>query len=231
MDGIASWLGQLQWDKMLDLLITALAAVLCITFHETCHGLAALALGDPTAKKMGRLSLNPLKHVDLAGLVMLLVAKVGWAKPVPVDPRRFKDPKAGMAVVAIAGPLSNVLLSAVAAVGYTVSMFYAIYWEVFLLELLADFFYYVFYISAGLAVFNLLPIPPLDGSKVVLTFLSKEWYWKLMRYERYGMFLLMALLLTGMLDVPLNYLRGGLVEFLMPISEGVLSLLNALHIR
>ena len=231
MDGIAAWFAQLRWDVPLEMLIVAAAAVLCITFHETCHGLAALALGDPTAKKMGRLSLNPLKHVDLAGLVMRLVAKVGWAKPVPVDPRRFKDPKAGMAVVAIAGPLSNVLLSAVAAVGYTVSMFYAIYWEVFLLELLADFFYYVFYISAGLAVFNLLPIPPLDGSKVVFTFLSKEWYWKLMRYERYGMFLLMALLLTGMLDVPLNYLRGGLVEFLMPISEGVLSLLNALHIR
>ena len=231
MDGIAAWFAQLRWDVPLEMLIVAAAAVLCITFHETCHGLAALALGDPTAKRMGRLSLNPLKHVDLAGLVMLLVAKVGWAKPVPVDPRRFKDPKVGMAVVAIAGPLSNVLLSAVAAFGYTVSMFYAIYLEVAPLELLADFCYYIFYISAGLAVFNLLPIPPLDGSKVIFSFLSKEWYWKLMRYERYGMFLLMALLLTGALDVPLNYLRGGLVEFLMPISEGTLDFLNALHIR
>ncbi len=231
MDGIAAWASQLQWGRVLDLLITAAAAVLCITFHETCHGLTALALGDSTAKRMGRLSLNPMKHVDLMGLLLLMVAKVGWAKPVPVDARRFKDPRVGMAVVSIAGPLSNVLLSAVAAAGYTVSMFYAIYRDIAALELLADFFYYVFYISAGLAVFNLLPIPPLDGSKVVFSFLPKDWYWRLMRYERYGMFLLMALLLTGTLDVPLNYLREGLTGFLMPVSEWTLELLNALHFR
>ena len=231
MDAVAAWFSQLRWDLLLDMLIVAAAAVLCITFHETCHGLAALALGDPTAKRMGRLSLNPLKHVDPVGLVLLMVAKVGWAKPVPVDARRFKDPRVGMAVVSIAGPLSNVLLSALAAAGYTASMFYAIYLEAAALELLADFFYYVFYISAGLAVFNLLPLPPLDGSKVVFSFLPKPWCWKLMRYERYGMFLLMALLLTGTLDVPLNFLRGGLTELLMPISEGTLALLNALHVR
>ena len=231
MDGIAAWLAQLRWDSMLELLITALAAVLCITFHETCHGLAALALGDPTAKRMGRLSLNPLKHVDLGGLLMLMIAKVGWAKPVPVDARYFKNPRAGMAIVSIAGPLSNVLLSAVAAAGYTASMFYAIYLEQGWLEVPASFFYYVFYISAGLAVFNLLPIPPLDGSKVVFSFLPKKYYWKLMRYERYGMLALMALLLTGMLDIPLNFLREGLTGALVPISEWTLELLTALHIR
>ena len=231
MDGIGAWLAQLQWDRALDLLITASAAVLCITFHETCHGLAALALGDPTAKRMGRLSLNPLKHIDLMGLLMLMVAKVGWAKPVPVDARRFKEPRIGMAIVSIAGPLSNVLLSALAAAGYTACMFYSIYLEQGWLEVLASFFYYVFFISAGLAVFNLLPIPPLDGSKVVFSFLPKKWYWKLMRYERYGMFLLMGLLLTGMLDIPLNFLREGLIGLLVPISEWTLELLTALHIR
>ena len=162
MDGIVSWLAQLQWGKALELLITASAAVLCITFHETCHGLAALALGDPTARNRGRLSLNPLKHVDLAGLLMLMIAKVGWAKPVPVDARRFRNPRMGMAIVAIAGPLSNVFLSAIAAAGYTASMFYAIYLEQEWFQWLGDFFYYVFFISAGLAVFNLLPVPPLD---------------------------------------------------------------------
>ena len=231
MDGIASWLSQLQWDKALELLVTASAAILCITFHETCHGLAALALGDPTAKNRGRLSLNPLKHVDLAGLLMLMIAKVGWAKPVPVDARRFKNPRVGMAIVAIAGPLSNVLLSAIAAAGYTMSMFYAIYLEQAWLAWLGDFFYYVFFISAGLAVFNLLPVPPLDGSKVVFSFLPKELYWKLMRYERYGMFLLMGLLLTGMLDVPLNFLREGLTGLLVPICDWTYDLLFALHIR
>ena len=231
MGGIASWLSQLQWDKALELLVTTSAAILCITFHETCHGLAALALGDPTAKNRGRLSLNPLKHVDLAGLLMLMIAKVGWAKPVPVDARRFRNPRVGMAIVAIAGPLSNVLLSAVAAAGYTMSMFYAIYLEREWLQWLGEFFYYVFFISAGLAVFNLLPVPPLDGSKVVFSFLPKELYWKLMRYERYGMFLLMGLLLTGMLDVPLNFLREGLTGLLVPICDWTYDLLFALHIR
>ena len=230
MDGIAGWFAQLQWESALELLITAAAAVLCITVHETCHGLAAWALGDSTAKRMGRLSLNPMKHLDPFGLLMLMVAKVGWAKPVPVDACHFKNPQAGMAVVSIAGPLSNVLLSAVAAALYSVSMFYAIYFELVWLEYVASFFYYVFYISAGLAVFNLLPVPPLDGSKVLFSVLPKKLYWKLMRYERYGMFLLMALLLTGLLDVPLNFLREGLIGLLVPISEWTVALLYALHI-
>ena len=229
MDGIVDWLVQLEWGRLLGLLITAAAALLCITFHETCHGLAAYALGDPTAKRMGRLSLNPLRHLDPMGLLMMLIVKVGWAKPVPVDSRYFKNPRVGMAVVSIAGPLSNVLLSALAAVGYTVTMFYAIYLEFGFLEVVREFFYCVFFISAGLAVFNLLPIPPLDGSKVVFSLLPKELYWKLMRYERYGMFLLMGLLLTGLLDVPLNFLREGLLSLLAPVSEWTFELLSALH--
>lgn len=229
MDGIVDWLVQLEWGRLLGLLITAAAALLCITFHETCHGLAAYALGDPTARRMGRLSLNPLRHLDPMGLLMMLIVKVGWAKPVPVDSRYFKNPRVGMAVVSIAGPLSNVLLSALAAVGYTVTMFYAIYLEFGFLEVVGEFFYCVFFISAGLAVFNLLPIPPLDGSKVVFSLLPKELYWKLMRYERYGMFLLMGLLLTGLLDVPLNFLREGLLSLLAPVSEWTFELLSALH--
>lgn len=229
MDGFTAWLAQLEWGSVLDLLITAAAAVLCITFHETCHGLAALAMGDPTAKRMGRLSLNPLKHVDPVGLVMLVVARFGWAKPVPIDPRHFRDPKAGMAVTALAGPAGNVLLSALAAAGYTVSAFYALWLEQPALELLADFFYLTFYLSAGLAVFNLLPIPPLDGSKVLFSVLPEHLYWRLMRYERYGMLALMALLLTGVLDTPLNFLRDGIVRLLAPISAWTVELLYAIH--
>lgn len=230
MDGLAAWAAQLQWGRLTELLVTAAAAVLCICFHETCHGLAALWLGDPTAKRMGRLSLNPMKHIDPMGLVMLVVAKFGWAKPVPIDVRYFKNPRAGMAITALAGPLSNVFLSAVAAAGYTASMFYAIYFELTFLETLAEFFFVVFYLSAGLAVFNLLPVPPLDGSKVLAVLLPEAWYWKLMRYERYGMYALMALLLTGALDRPLDFLRNGLIDGLVPISEWTLELLLALHI-
>lgn len=231
MDGFSTWLAQLRWDGLLDTLIVASAAVLCITIHETCHGLAALFLGDPTARRMGRLSLNPLKHVDIFGLVMMVVARFGWAKPVPINPRYFKNPKAGMAVTALAGPVSNIFLSALAAFGYTVSAFYALMLDQIALQYAADFFYYVFYLSAGLAVFNILPIPPLDGSKVLFSILPEECYWKLMRYERYGMFLLMGLLLTGILDIPMNFLRDGLIRFLAPISEWTLEMLTALHIR
>ncbi|MBQ4549699.1 MAG: site-2 protease family protein [Oscillospiraceae bacterium] len=229
MDGLAAWVSQLQFGRLTELLVTAAAAVLCICLHETCHGLAALAMGDPTAKRMGRLSLNPLKHIDLMGLVMLVVAKFGWAKPVPIEPRYFRHPKLGMAITALAGPLSNVFLSALAAAGYTVSMFYAIEFELAFLETMAEFFYIVFYLSAGLVVFNLLPVPPLDGSKVLFSLLPEKAYWVLLRYERYGMLAMMVLLLTGVLDIPLNILRNGLTGFLAPISQWTLELLLAVH--
>lgn len=229
MDGLAAWVSQLQFGRLTELLVTAAAAVLCICFHETCHGLAALILGDPTAKRMGRLSLNPLKHIDLMGLVMLVVAKFGWAKPVPIDTRYFRNPRAGMAITALAGPLSNIFLSAAAAAGYTVSMFYAIEYELVFLETVAEFFYIVFYLSAGLAVFNLLPVPPLDGSKVLFALLPEKAWLKLMQYERYGMLAMMVLLLTGVLDTPLNILRDGLTGFLAPISGWTLELLMAIH--
>lgn len=229
MDGLAAWVSQLQFGRLTELLVTAAAAVLCICFHETCHGLAALMLGDPTAKRMGRLSLNPLKHIDPVGLVMLVVAKFGWAKPVPIDTRYFRNPRAGMAITALAGPLSNIFLSAAAAAGYTVSMFYAIEYELVFLETFAEFFYIVFYLSAGLAVFNLLPVPPLDGSKVLFALLPEKAWLKLMQYERYGMLAMMVLLLTGVLDTPLNILRDGLTGFLAPISGWTLELLLTLH--
>ena len=211
-------------------IVSALAVLVILSIHEFSHGFVAYKLGDPTAKYQGRLSLNPMKHLDPWGALCMVLFHFGWAKPVPVDARYFKNPQAGMAVVSIAGPLSNVLLSAVAAGLYAVSMFYAIYFELVWLEFVASFFYSVFYISAGLAVFNLLPCPPLDGSKVLFSVLPEKLYWKLMRYERYGMFLLMVLLLTGLLDVPLNFLREGLIGLLVPISEWTVALLYALHV-
>ena len=184
-------LSALDLTSLLDAVLRVAAIFLCLTVHETCHGLAALALGDPTAKSMRRLSLNPLRHIDWLGLLMMFAAGFGWAKPVPVNPGYFKNPKGGMAVTALAGPLSNLILAFLALAGCKVislvnpSGTWA-YWLVsFLLE--------TSMLSVGLGVFNLIPIPPLDGSKVLAALLPDSAYVRLMRYERYGILLLLAL--------------------------------------
>ena len=109
MDGFVAWLKQLQFDGVWQTAVLVAASLLCITFHETCHGLVAYWLGDPTAKRAGRLTLNPLRHIDIGGLLMMALFRFGWAKPVPVDMRYFKHPKRDMALTAAAGPLSNIL--------------------------------------------------------------------------------------------------------------------------
>ena len=215
MDAFRAWLAQLQFDGVWQTAVLIAASLLCITFHETCHGFAAYKLGDNTAKRMGRLSLNPLKHVDLMGLIMMALFRFGWAKPVPVDMRNFKNPKAGMALTALAGPVSNVVLAYAAVVLCNFVIFLADrLGSTWLLLALAQFFVYVEIISAGLAVFNVFPIPPLDGSKVLFALLSDRAYDRLMRYERYGMGLLMVLLVTGVIDRPLGAMRDWLLTWL-----------------
>ena len=226
MDAVFDWFSQLKWDKLLEMVLIAFGCVVCIVFHELCHGLAALWMGDNTARRAGRLSLNPLKHIDLIGLVLLFTVHFGWAKPVPVDMRRFQNPKAGMAITALAGPVGNLVLAAVLMPFYALCVYvfqmtqsdWAYYALLFLVNTIS--------LSIGLGIFNLIPIPPLDGSKVLFTFLPVVWYQKLMRYERYGMLLLIALLYLGALDVPLAFLRDGLMNgMLTAFAEPVLRLL------
>ena len=187
------------------MLQSLLGVLLCLTVHETCHGLAACALGDPTARKMHRLSFNPLHHIDWLGLASMLVCGFGWAKPVPVDMRYFKNPKAGMAATALAGPVSNFLLSLLML--FLASLLYRFAPVTGFTVWLLSFLMVTARLSVGLGLFNLLPVPPLDGSKVLFALLPERAYLTLMRYERFGM---LVLLLMVWLDVGGSYLSSAI---------------------
>lgn len=181
----------LDFGSMLDMVLRLAAVLLCLTVHETCHGLAAYALGDPTARRAHRLSLNPLRHIDWFGLLMMFAAGFGWAKPVPVNPNYFKKTKQGMALTALAGPVSNFLLALLTLLAARIFCDVAAYSETN--QRILDFLLMVVVLSIGLGLFNLVPIPPLDGSKVLFAVLPDRAYDWLMRNERYGMLLLFAL--------------------------------------
>lgn len=201
----------IQWDLLWSLLLRLGAVFLCLTVHETCHGLAAYALGDPTAKRMNRLSFNPLHHIDWFGLASMMIVGFGWAKPVPVDMRYFKNPKRGMALCALAGPVSNFLLAALCMPFAYLALSGAM-GGVGILYYVFDFLMLTVLMSLGLGVFNLIPIPPLDGSKVLFALLPDRLYAKLMHYERYGMILLFVLIAFGALNGVIDVLYSAVLR-------------------
>lgn len=216
MGSITEFLQHMDWMGLVALLISAAAALLCITFHELSHGFVAYKLGDPTAKNAGRLTLNPIKHLDLIGLVMMLVAKVGWAKPVPVDMRNFKNPKRGMALTALAGPAANLAL-ALAGVG-TCSLIYHFAPLGRISLLILCFFAHLALLSVGLGIFNLIPISPLDGSKILFALLPDRVYFRILRYEKYVMGALIILVLLGVFDSPLSFLVTHVLQALCAVT-------------
>ena len=174
---------------------------------------AADRLGDHTAKWIGRLTMNPLKHLDVLGTVMICLCGFGYAKPVPVNPYNFKHPKRDMALTALAGPLSNLLMAALSLAIFRV--LYTFVDSIWVLNMAARVLISTFAsINIGLAVFNLLPIPPLDGSRIFGYFLPDKWMYTMERYSQYITLIIMALLLTGVLDIPLSFLRNLIMRFL-----------------
>lgn len=212
-------------------LLGSLAIIfLVLPFHEYAHGWTADKLGDPTARYSGRLSLNPMRHIDWLGAALIVFAGFGWAKPVPVNTRNFNNPKRDMAITAVAGPLSNLLMGLIALLlsnavmkialvtgGYTLTGGY------FSLTPVYSFLYILLYsvasINVGLAVFNLIPIPPLDGSRLLTALLPNHLYYKMMQYERYIMMALFLLIFMGALDVPLSFLRNGVMSGIQWLAD------------
>lgn len=192
------------------------AVLLSLSFHEFSHGYVAFKLGDPTAKQAGRLTLNPLAHIDPLGTLCMLIFRFGWAKPVPVNVMYFKDRKKGMAITAAAGPISNLLLAFLCLLLFVPMLVYAGWTAVG--SYAANFLYIMVMINVGLAVFNLLPISPLDGSKILYAVLPNKIYFSIMRYERYFQPVLFLLLWTGLLSRPISFLRDAVIsgmEFLV----------------
>lgn len=216
------WNG-LDWSVLATLLKRVVPALLCITVHEMGHGLTALLLGDTTARDMGRLSMNPLHHIDWMGLAMMVAFRFGWAKPVPINMYCFRNPKRGMALTALAGPVTSFLLTVLMLLLY--GLLYPLRYSAaggFVVEIVA----LTASLSLSLGVFNLLPVPPLDGSKVLFSVLSNETYEKLMVFESYGMIILVILLSTGVLSTPLSAATSWLFDRLFPLAVWSNSLIS-----
>ena len=213
-----------DFSYLLSILLGVIPSLLCITLHELAHGYTAYLLGDDTAKRAGRLTLNPLKHLDPIGLLMMLVFRFGWAKPVPVNMMRFSHPKRGMAVTALAGPACNLLITVVSLFLYGVLLVPLSGSQTG--KILLEGIELTAYISLGFCIFNLIIVPPLDGSKVLFSLLPDSLYLKLMRYERYGSLILLLLVWTGLLGKPLGKLISMVFSRLWPIAQAAFHMVN-----
>jgi len=184
----------------LGFVIVAIPLLYAVIFHELAHGWVAYRLGDPTAKLMGRLSLNPLKHLDPLGTLMLFLVGFGWARPVPVNFNRLRDRRMGMILVSAAGIITNILLAFCALLLYRLLALKSS-------TISAQLLYYFARINIILAAFNLIPLPPLDGSKILMGFASSSVRNFLFRIERYGFIIIIALLYMGVLDPVINFFQ------------------------
>ena len=209
-------------EAIIAILSRCFVVFCCLPIHELAHGLMADKLGDHTARNQGRLTFTPFSHLNPLGTIMIFLFGIGYANPVPINPNNFKNPKKGMALTALAGPVSNLLMAfvslffyyGVSKIGLNNTVVYAI----------AYFFYFSASVNVTLAVFNLIPIPPLDGSRILLAVLPDDKYFKYMQYERYIMIALMIALFTGVLDTPISFLSNFMMRIVGIIPRLIFNL-------
>lgn len=213
--------------------------LMAFSVHESAHGYAAYKLGDPTARNFGRITLNPIKHIDVLGFICMLVARIGWAKPVPINTRYFKKPRRDMAITGAAGPVSNLALAILHLIVLRVvmlflpsgflseaSLFAIVYTsgDAFvgtlgftLMSLVVYLLYLGVVLNVCLAIFNLIPIPPFDGSRIFYAFLPPKWYFGVMKYERIIMMVVLVLLIFGFLTGPLAMIQNAIIDVLFTV--------------
>ncbi len=217
---------QSGFDKSLiiQLLLAIPVILFSLSFHEVAHGYIANIMGDPTAKNLGRLTLNPVKHLDPIGTLLMLTVGYGWAKPVPINTRYFKDPRKGMAITALAGPMSNLIIAIASVFVYSLmiallkvpaiaSTLLANTTAFQVYQILYSLFSLSAYLNISLAVFNLIPLPPFDGSRIFYYFLPPKWYFAVMKYERYIMIGFLVLLYLDIVDLPIGFITNLIINF------------------
>lgn len=208
--------------RLFDLqgIIISLPVILVsLSFHEFAHAWAADRLGDPTARLSGRLTMDPLAHIDPFGFILLILAGWGWAKPVPVNPYNFRRPKQGMLYTSLAGPVSNIVLALVSVVAFKIVLLMNLRNQ-FVISLISR----MIMLNIGLAAFNLIPVPPLDGSKILAGLLPDRGSNVIWNLETYGPFILIALVATGAIDLVLGPLVNGIEAVILLIVNAVFSL-------
>lgn len=217
-------------ETILDYLIKALVLFTAVPVHECAHAWVAEKMGDDTGRKQGRITLNPFAHLTLWGSLMMILVGFGWGKPVMVDSRNFKNPKKGMVLTSLAGPASNFIMAFLSMIVYKVLAFLSYAKDSSTLDMLATVFVYITLINISLAVFNFLPIPPLDGSKIFNAILPEKWYFTIMKYENFIFIALIILVYSGLLDAPLSFLQDKVIDVMLFLTgwvDKIMSLLIA----
>ncbi len=201
--------GTFSLSEVIVYILSTLAVIfITLPIHEFAHGFAAVKLGDNTPRWQGRLTVNPFAHIDYMGALCIILFGFGWARPVQVNHNNFRNPKRDMALTALAGPLANIIMSIITMILTNAFVLFFSRSGLTLLFYIAYFFRWIAQINISLAVFNLIPIPPLDGSRLLSALLPNRYYYSLMRYERYIYFGLLFLIIFGVLDIPLNFLTN-----------------------
>lgn len=205
-------------ERIVDIIIHAVILFTAFPVHEFSHAFAAHLMGDDTAKERGRMTVNPLKHLDLWGTLLMLFAGFGWAKPVPINPNNFKNRKVGMALSSLAGPLSNLVMAYISIILYKIVVYNMTDASGVVMDALSMIFMYGVFLNVGLAVFNLLPIPPLDGSRIFTLIFPEKLYFKIMKYENIIFGILFAAIFFGLLDKPLSILQKAAINTMDVLS-------------